>query len=129
MREIISWYPRGRAEISTPALEAHGKFNAASAVGVARMLEPFDLLLEEPVPAEHTDAMAGCSARRRSRRLGRAAVTTHHPYPRRSEQRRDVSFSPTRPARGITPMKKISTLAETYDAGFAPHNPNGPVVH
>ena len=40
-------------------VEAHGKFNAASAGRIVKMLEPFDpFFLEEPVPAENMDAMA-----------------------------------------------------------------------
>jgi galactonate dehydratase len=28
---------------------------------------------------------------------------------------------------GITPMKKIAAIAETYYVNVAPHNPNGPI--
>jgi len=40
-------------------IEAHGKFNMASAGRIVKMLEPFDpFFLEEPVPPENVEAMA-----------------------------------------------------------------------
>ena len=40
-------------------IEAHGKFNVATAGRIIKMLEPFDpFFLEEPVPPEDADAMA-----------------------------------------------------------------------
>ena len=51
-------HPRRRTRFDI-CVEAHGKFNTASAGRIIKMLEPFDpFFLEEPVPPENVDAMA-----------------------------------------------------------------------
>ena len=110
-------------------VEAHGKFNAASAGRIAKMLEPFDpFFLEEPVPAENMDAMAEVQRSTNIPLASGEGLQSQHPY-RALLEKRAVRILQPDAARvgGITPMKKISTLAEMHYVNIAPHNPNGPL--
>ena len=110
-------------------VEAHGKFNMATAGRIIKMLEPFDpFFLEEPVPPENMEAMAALAGvhqhpdrhgRGHSRPFQLCATPREagraHPSARRSR------------TGGITAMKKIAAMADAHYVTFAPHNPNGPV--
>jgi galactonate dehydratase len=110
-------------------VEAHGKFNAATAGRIVKMLEPFDpFFLEEPVPAENMDAMA---AVQRSTNIPIATgegLQSHYPY-RELLQKQAARILQPDASRvgGITPMKKIAAMADAHYVNVAPHNPNGPV--
>ena len=62
VREMIAGIREGGPSFDI-CVEAHGKFNIASAGRIVKMLEPFDpFFLEEPVPPENVDAMAALQA-------------------------------------------------------------------
>ncbi|MBI3473258.1 MAG: mandelate racemase/muconate lactonizing enzyme family protein, partial [Candidatus Solibacter usitatus] len=109
--------------------EAHGKFNAASAGRIIKMLEPFDpFFLEEPVPPENVDAMA---ALQRSTNIPIATgegLQSHFNFRETLEKRAARILQPdVSRTGGITAMKKIAAMADAHYVTIAPHNPNGPI--
>jgi galactonate dehydratase len=110
-------------------IEAHGKFNAASAGRIVKMLEPFDpFFLEEPVPAENMDAMAEVQRSTNIPIATGEGLQSHYPYRELLEKKAARILQPdVARVGGITPMKKIAAIAETHYVNIAPHNPNGPV--
>jgi galactonate dehydratase len=110
-------------------VEAHGKFNVASAGRIAKMLEPFDVFfLEEPVPPENVDAM---SAVQRSTNIPIATgegLQSHWNYREvLAEGAARILQPDVARTGGITAMKKIAAMADASYVTIAPHNPNGPV--
>ncbi|MBL8216922.1 MAG: mandelate racemase/muconate lactonizing enzyme family protein [Bryobacterales bacterium] len=110
-------------------VEAHGKFNMATAGRIIKMLEPFDpFFLEEPIPPESVEAMA---ALQRSTNIPIATgegLQSHFNY-RELLARQAARILQPDVARtgGITAMKKIAAMADANYVVFAPHNPNGPI--
>jgi galactonate dehydratase len=110
-------------------VEAHGKFNIASAGRIIKMLEPFDpFFLEEPVPVEDVDAMA---ALQRSTNIPIATgegLFSHFAFREVLQKQAARILQPdVARAGGITPLKKIAAMAEAQYVTIAPHSPNGPV--
>jgi galactonate dehydratase len=110
------------------AVDFHGRVSIPLARRLLRELEPLQpLFVEEPVVPEHGHALAGlvasttiplaCGERLYSRWDFRpvleAGVAVAQP---------DVSH-----AGGISEVRRIGALAETYGAGLAPHCPLGPI--
>jgi galactonate dehydratase len=128
VREIVAGMREGGPNFDI-CIEAHGKFNAASAGRIAKTLEPFDpYFLEEPVPAENMDAMAEVQRSTSIPIATGEGLQSHYPY-RELLQKKAARILQPDAARvgGITPMKKIAAMAETHYVNVAPHNPNGPV--
>ena len=110
-------------------IEAHGRFNIVSAIRVGQRLEEFrPFFYEEPILHDNPDAMAevaravrvpiACGERLLSRwefrpLLERNCVRIIQP---------DICH-----AGGISELKKIATMAETYYVGVQPHNAGGPL--
>ena len=111
------------------AIDFHGRVNPSLALQLIREIEHLKpLFIEEPCLPENVDAMARIVAasplpiatgERLFTRWGfrelleKASVAVVQP---------DISH-----CGGISEARKIATMAETYYAGFAPHNPLGPV--
>ena len=111
------------------AVDFHGRVTPSLALQLIREIEHLKpLFVEEPCLPENVDAMARIVAaspvpiatgERLFTRWGfrelleRASVAVVQP---------DVAH-----CGGISEARKIATMAETYYAGFAPHNPLGPV--
>jgi len=128
VREMIAGI-REAGEAFDICVEAHGKFNAASAGRIAKMLEPFDVFfLEEPVPPENVDAMA---AVQRSTNIPIATgegLQSHWNYREVLAKGAARILQPDAArAGGITALKKIAAMADAHYVTIAPHNPNGPV--
>ena len=111
------------------ALDFHGRFTAADAARLLPRLEPFHLLfVEEPVLPEYghlLPRLVACSSvpiatgeRLYSRTeflpVLQAGIAVAQP---------DLSH-----AGGISEVRRIASLAETFDVGVAPHCPLGPVA-
>jgi len=128
VREMIRGIREGGPAFDI-CVEAHGKFNVASAGRIIKMLEPFDpFFLEEPVPPENVDAMA---ALQRSTNIPIATgegLQSHFNF-REVLTRQAARILQPDVARtgGITAIKKIAAMADAHYVTFAPHNPNGPV--
>jgi galactonate dehydratase len=111
------------------ALDFHGRFSAAAARRVLPRLAPLHpLFAEEPVTPEHSHLLpavvtastvpVACGERLYSRSeflpVLQAGVAVAQP---------DLSH-----AGGISEVRRIAALAETYDALLAPHCPLGPIA-
>ncbi|MGH9661413.1 MAG: mandelate racemase/muconate lactonizing enzyme family protein, partial [Bryobacteraceae bacterium] len=110
-------------------VEAHGKFNVASAGRIIKMLEPFDpYFLEEPVPPENVDAMAELQRSTNIPIATGEGLQAHFNYRETLEKRAARILQPdVARVGGITAMKKIAAMADAAYVTLAPHNPNGPV--
>jgi galactonate dehydratase len=110
-------------------VEAHGKFNIATAGRIIKMLEPFDpFFLEEPIPPENMEAMAALQASTNIPIATGEGIQGHFNYAPLLEKRAARILQPdVSRTGGITAMKKIAAMADARYVTFAPHNPNGPV--
>ena len=107
----------------------HGQMSPASAVRLAKKLEPFDpLWFEEPVPPGQSEAMARVANKTSIPIATGERLTTKYEF-------HDVlkhgaaSILQMNLGRvgGILEAKKIASIAEAYYAQIAPHLYNGPV--
>jgi galactonate dehydratase len=110
-------------------IEAHAKFNTASAVRIAKAIEPYEpFFLEEPVPPENVDAMVEVQ---RSTSIPIAAGERLKSRLEAREYIEKDAFRIYQPdiarAGGITEFRKLTAMAESHFIPVAPHNPNGPV--
>jgi len=108
----------------------HGQITTASAIRLAKVLEPFrPLWFEEPVPPENTKEMAKVA---RSTTIPIATgerLTTVFDFTRVLEDGAAVFLQPDLGScGGITECKKISAIAEGYYAQMAPHVWGGPII-
>jgi len=110
-------------------VEAHAKFNVASAVRIAKAIEPYNpMFYEEPVPPENVDAMIEVQ------RATSIPIAAGERLKSRLEAREYIErdafriFQPdVSRAGGITEFRKLAAMAENHFIPVAPHNPNGPV--
>ena len=128
VREMIAGIREGGPSFDI-CVEAHGKFNIATAGRIIKMLEPFDpFFLEEPVPPENVDAMAALQASTNIPIAAGEGVQGHFGYRELLVKQSARIWQPdVARAGGLTAMRKIAALADTGYIGVAPHNPNGPV--
>ena len=108
----------------------HGQITTASAIRLAKVLEPFHpLWFEEPVPPENTKEMAKVA---RSTTIPIATgerLTTVFDFTRVLEDGAAVFLQPDLGScGGITECKKIAAIAEGYYAQMAPHVWGGPII-
>jgi galactonate dehydratase len=128
VREMIRGIREGGPAFDI-CVEAHGKWNIATAGRIIKMLEPFDpFFIEEPVPPEDVDAMA---ALQRSTNIPIATgegLQTHWNFRDllKKQAARIIQPDVSRTG-GITSMKKIAAMADANYVTVAPHNPNGPI--
>ncbi|MHB1415914.1 MAG: galactonate dehydratase [Chloroflexota bacterium] len=110
-------------------IEAHGRFSPTSAIAIARRLQRFDIhWFEEPIPPDNVAALAKVAAAVEIPiATGERAYTKFGFRELLERQVADVIQPDICHAGGITEMKKIAAMAETYYVPVAPHNPNGPV--
>jgi galactonate dehydratase len=107
----------------------HGRFTQATAVPVARELEPFDPgWVEEPTPADNFKAFA------RAARQIRIPVATGERYHHKQEfrglfarQACDIVQPDITECCGLLECKKIAAMAEACGITVASHNVGGPV--
>jgi len=128
VREMIAGIREGGPEFDI-CVEAHAKFNIASAGRIVKMLEPFDVFfLEEPVPPEDVDAMAALQGSTNIPIATGEGLQSHWAYREvlRKQAARILQPDAARTG-GITAMKKIAAMADAQYVTIAPHNPNGPV--
>ncbi len=108
----------------------HGQITTASAIRLAKVLEPFrPLWFEEPVPPENTKEMAKVA---RSTTIPIATgerLTTVFDFTRVLEDGAAVFLQPDLGScGGITECKKIAAIAEGHYAQMAPHVWGGPII-
>lgn len=111
------------------AIEMHGRFTAAEAVRICRMLEPFELAwIEEPVPA------ANVSAYRQVRAGTRLPIASGERVHTLADFRElveagclDIVQVDLTHFGGLSGIKRLAGWLEGYDLLMAPHNVCGPV--
>jgi galactonate dehydratase len=111
-------------------IDFHGRTSAAMAIQYAKVFEPFrPLFLEEVVQPDQHEALI------RARRginlplaAGERLVTRSEFLPLLKDGLIDVAQPDVCHAGGITELRKISALCETFGVTMAPHNPLGPVA-
>ncbi len=110
-------------------IEMHGRFSPATAVRVARALEPFDpAWVEEPVPPDNLEALAKAAAKIRVPVATGERIHTRHEVRRLLELgAADVHQSDITESCGLLEGKKIAAMADASYVTFAPHNVGGPV--
>ena len=107
----------------------HGQMTPASAIRLAKRLEPFDpLWFEEPVPPGQPDAMADVASKTSIPIATGERLTTKYEF-HDVLKHKAASIIQMNLGRvgGILEAKKIASLAEVYYCQIAPHLYNGPV--
>ena len=128
VREMIRGIRDGGPDFDI-CVEAHGKWNIATAGRIVRMLEPFDpFFLEEPVPPEDVGAMAELQRSTSIPIATGEGIQGHFAFRELLEKRCARMFQPDAARTGgLTAMKKIAAMADANYVTIAPHNPNGPI--
>ncbi len=111
-------------------IDFHGRTNAAMAIQYAKVFEPFNpLFLEEVVQPDQHEAMIRA---RRGINLPLAAgerLLTRADFLRVLQDGLiDVAQPDVCHAGGITGVRKIASLCDTFGVTMAPHNPLGPIA-
>ena len=111
------------------AIDLHGRFSPAMSIRLAQLLEPYRILfLEEPCLPENVDAMVTVA-----RSTSIPIATGERLFTRwgfreiLQKQAAAVVQPDICHCGGILEAKKIAAMAEVNYAGFAPHNPLGPI--
>jgi galactonate dehydratase len=112
-------------------VDCHGRHSPANALEFCRALAPFrPYFVEEPVPPENVDAMAGVRhASPVPIATGERLLTRHDFRPVLEKHAADVIQPDLCHCGGLWEAKKIAAMAEAYYVGVAPHNPLGPVAN
>ena len=110
------------------AIDCHGQFDMASAITLARAVEPLRLLwLEEPVPAENLDALAQVREK-----TSTVICTGENQYTRFefvemfAKKAVDIIMPDLAKAGGIAEAKRIADIADAHYIPIAPHNVSSP---
>ena len=110
-------------------IDAHGHYDVASAIRCAKALEPYDLTwFEEPCPPESYDALRQV---RESVNVpictGERLYTRWDYLPVLKYGLADYIMSDVCWTGGITELKKVAALAESYYINISPHGAMGPI--
>jgi galactonate dehydratase len=111
-------------------IDNHGRSRPGAAIRLMRAMEPYDLyFFEEPTPPENLAALAKVVEAGFDMDLaaGERLYTKWGFRELLERQLVDIIQPDACHAGGITELKKIAALAETYDVRLAPYNPQGPV--
>jgi galactonate dehydratase len=113
------------------AIETHGFLNGPTAVEMANRLAQLDfncMWYEEPARPEFPDTVA--DIRRRIPLPVCVGERLHSRFmllPVLRKQAADIVMPDITRCGGISEIKKMANLAETFNVPIAPHNPNGPL--
>ena len=110
-------------------IEMHGRFSPATAIEMARDLEPFKpTWVEEPIPPDNLEAMAKAAAKINIPVASGERIHTRHETRRLLELGAiDILQTDITMSGGILEGKKIAAMADAYYVTFAPHNTGGPL--
>ncbi|WP_016701379.1 mandelate racemase/muconate lactonizing enzyme family protein [Actinoalloteichus spitiensis] len=111
-------------------VEMHGRFTAATASRLARLLEPYDpAWLEEPVPPDDVESLAKFAARANAPVATGERLHTRHEFRQLfALQAADIVQPDISHFGGILETKKLAATAETHHVLIAPHNVGGAVL-
>ena len=111
-------------------IDAHGHYNVPTAIRLANRLydESGITWFEEPVPPESVNALRAVREHvQPSICVGERLFTRFDFLPILEQRLADYLMPDVLWTGGITELKKISTLAETYYVPMSPHNAMGPI--
>jgi len=111
-------------------IDAHGRFDVATAIRLANRLAPYRIgWFEEPVPPENWDALRQFRARSDVPVcVGERLYTRWQFRPVLEQQLAEYIMPDIIRTGGISEMKKIATLAEAYFVPISPHDATGPLT-
>ena len=112
-------------------IEAHGRFNVATAVRIGQALEEYDITwYEEPVPPDQLEALAEVKQRVRVPVAAGERIYSRWDFQRFFNLRCAdyIQPDPTHLG-GLGEVKKIAAQAEANHIALCPHNPSGPVAN
>lgn len=110
-------------------IEMHGRFNPATAIEIARLLEPFQPgWIEEPVPPENLAALKKVAQKVSLPVATGERIHVRHEFRDLFEsQAADIIQPDISQVGGLLESKKLAAWAESYYVLVAPHNVGGPV--
>lgn len=110
-------------------VEMHGRFNPATAIEIARELEPFKpSWIEEPIPPENLAALKKVAEHVTMPVATGERLHTRHDFRQLFElQAADIIQPDITQAGGLLEAKKLAAWAEIYYVLVAPHNVGGPI--
>jgi len=110
-------------------VEMHGRFTPATAIAIARELEPYrPSWIEEPVPPENLKALARVAAQVRIPVATGERIHVRHEFRELFElQAADVVQPDITTVGGILETRKIASWADAHYVLMAPHNVGGPI--
>ncbi|MFN8518684.1 MAG: mandelate racemase/muconate lactonizing enzyme family protein [Chloroflexota bacterium] len=110
-------------------IDAHGSYNVASAIACMDALAPYGITwFEEPVPPESLAALRQVSARASVPIcVGERLYTRWDVLPILSEGLASFLMPDVCWTGGISELKRIATLAESFGVTLSPHNALGPI--
>jgi galactonate dehydratase len=110
-------------------IDAHALYNVPTAVRLANRLAPCNITwFEEPCPAESYDALEQVRAQVPTRiSVGERLYTRYEFLPVLNRHLADYVMPDVTWTGGISELKKIATLAETFYVPISPHDASGPV--
>ena len=111
-------------------VDLHGRTSAAAAIAYARVLAPYrPYFLEEPCPPDHPDAIAEV-ARSTEVPIAAGERLLHRTefLPLLTSRAIAVAQPDVCHAGGISEIRRIAALCETFNVAMAPHNPLGPIA-
>jgi galactonate dehydratase len=110
-------------------IDAHAMYNVPTAVRLATRLAPYDITwFEEPVPPESYEALETVRNQVPVRIcVGERLYTRFEFLPVLNRHLTDYVMPDVTWTGGISELKKIATLAETFYTPISPHDASGPV--
>jgi galactonate dehydratase len=110
-------------------IDAHALYNVPTAIRLANRLAPYAITwFEEPCPPESYDALEQVRAQVPTRiSVGERLYTRFEFLPVLSRHLTDYVMPDVTWTGGISELKKIATLAETFYIPISPHDASGPV--
>ncbi len=110
-------------------IDAHALYNVPTAIRLANRLAPYDITwFEEPCPPESYDALEQVRAQIPTRiSVGERLYTRFEFLPVLNRHLTDYVMPDVTWTGGISELKKIATLAETFYIPITPHDASGPV--
>ena len=111
-------------------LDLHGRTTPAMAIQYAYTLEPYQpMFFEEPCQPENVDGMVEVARAIRIPVATGERLVTRYGFREVFEKRACAVAQPdVCHCGGITELRKIAAMAETYFISLAPHNPLGPIA-
>jgi len=112
------------------AIEGHARWDLTSATRIARALEPYDIMwLEEIMPPDNPEAYVRLKSAARVPICQSERIFTRYGFRRFIEKNAaDIIMPDVAWCGGITEVRKIATLADTYYLPITLHDCIGPVA-